>query len=932
MVVVEAITIGMVGWFVTPNITELMRVARECAADRYKLLRGSKEKLGKLAEDLEDIKRLLDQASTTIVYDQERLNDLWHLKDYIHDAEEVLDQFVLEIKATSGLINGMKRNKVSSSLSKQLVKVINNLGETRQRTRDLQQLSQSSVLRKAETGPATVRDRSRGSFLGYDKQYTQLVSMLEQQHGNKDTMRKEQHVIAIVGHGGMGKTELARQVFRDVQGKFGLQIWVHAYDKKTEFELLKEIWKSIAGDKLVGDMSLACLQRELGNRLASQKERCLLVVDDVWNHERANSEVERKEAGAALDLFMRFAKQGSRIVMTSRAEICSTTLNADATIVLDGIKPEEITSLVKASDTASLTKDCSRIDELLNKEVPKLNGSPLAAVEIADELKRHTTSSEWCDILKNIKQHLGSVLSSHLCTYRHLPPHLQRCFGFCSIFPDNWKFEPEKLTWMWIAHGFVDVEAIQHGQSMEDVATGYFDSLVRRSLFQQVESGGRGRTYVIHEQIHWMIRLASVNNCISISDNGSHNAATRSIPTTVRHLSVTSSCFDQLKEYDSTVINKVRTLLILKNDDGTGGDTTIDKGILKKFKGVRVLDLTQTGLTQLPGTIGKLKHVRYLGLPSTMRTLCDQLTELLFLQTFTVSNDGGRKEHSCQLQKFPRNMSSLINMRHLDINTDCITNISGIGTMVKLQGSIVFRAMRASEKEGHGMSELAGMTSLSGTLSIKGLDAVASKDEATAAQLAGKSSVKVLKLEWGPPDPRQVNEGPTGPSVAVLEGLQPHCHLEDLHITRYPGDSSPTWLGGLPMLTRLYLKNCRKLKALPALGGLPCLQLLDIKELTVVERIDRGFCGSSGPKEPVAFRNLKKMVLDDMPELVAWDDMPKGAFPRLSDISITDCPKLSTLSGLQWFRCDQVRVKGCPVTPETLRATFSAHAPTCKFY
>ncbi|KAM0825033.1 hypothetical protein ACQ4PT_069827 [Festuca glaucescens] len=167
----------MVGWFVTPNIAELMRIARECAADRYKLLRGSKEKLGKLAQDLEDIKRLLDQASTTFVNDQARLADLWQLKDYVHDAEEVLDQFVLEIKATNGLINGMKYNKVSSSLSKQLVKVLKNLGETRQRARDLQhhQPSQSSVLRKAETGHLPVRDGS--SFLGYDKEYMKLKAL-----------------------------------------------------------------------------------------------------------------------------------------------------------------------------------------------------------------------------------------------------------------------------------------------------------------------------------------------------------------------------------------------------------------------------------------------------------------------------------------------------------------------------------------------------------------------------------------------------------------------------------------------------------------------------------------------------------------------------------------------------------------------------------
>uniref|UniRef100_A0ACD5Y9W8 Uncharacterized protein n=2 Tax=Avena sativa TaxID=4498 RepID=A0ACD5Y9W8_AVESA len=889
-----------------------MRVARDCAAIRYKVLIGNKEMLGKLAQDLEEIKHLLEQASTTFVQDQSRLDGLWRLKDDIHDAEEVLDQFVLEIKATNGLIiDGIKSNRIS--LSAQLAKVLKNLDKTRLKARELPQLPRSSILTRAETGPIPVRDKS--SFFGYHDEYNQLYSMLEQQPaagGNK--------VIAIVGHGGMGKTELARQAFRDAQDKFDLRIWVHAYSKNTEFDLLQEIWRSVAGDRPVGKMNVTCLQKELEKLLESK--RCLLVLDDVWNHESATCEVERKHAWHALQSFTRFAGGGSRIVMTTRAKICSTTFQADASIIfLDGMKPDEITRLV--NDTANnVWTDCSKIQDLLAKQVPELKGSPLAAVEIGEELKGSSPShKKCCEILEDIKQHLGSVLACHLHTYRHLPSHLQRCFEFCSIFPDNWRFEPEKLTRMWIAHGFV--EGTQQGPTMEDIARGYFDSLVGRSLFQEVEqqgAGGRETTYVIHEQIHWMIRLASAKNCISIS-------APRSIPTTVRHLSVTSGCFDQLKEC-STVLNNVRTLLILKNAGGSGGDTTIDKGTLKLFKGVRVLDLTETGLTQLPGTIGKLRHVRYLGLPSTMRTLCEQLTGLLFLQTFSVSYDGRRKEHTCQLQKFPKNMNRLINMRHLDINTECITNISGIGTMVKLQGSIVFKVIRGSEKEGHGVSELAKMSYLSGTLGIRGLDAVAGKEEAMAAGLASKGKVKVLKLEWGASDPRQFNEAPTDAAAAVLEGLQPHCDLRDLRITRYPGATSPSWLMAMEKLTCLYLRNCRRLKALLALGGLPCLELLDIKELTIVKRIDGGFCGSSS--SPGAFPSLKTIVLDDMPELVAWDDMPKGAFPLLSDISIIDCPKLS-LSGLalEWCRSPpEMRVKGCSaITPGTLPKGVS----TCKF-
>ncbi|XBI87715.1 putative disease resistance protein RGA3 [Triticum dicoccoides] len=919
-----AVAVSVMGWFLSPHITELMKVARDCATTNYMLYWGGKKKLEKLVEDLEDIKRLLDPASTAFVKNQAKLEQLWRLKDDIHDIEEILDSFQVEIRnaeATSSS-NLSKKKKIYDNkvmLMGKLVKVLKSVGETRKRARDLQRGAQQgapcSILARRETGPNSVRDQK--SFFGYQKEYAQLISLLQKQPDGNKVDIKVKLVIAIVGHAGMGKTELARQAFRTAEDKFDLGIWVHAYGKNTEFELLKEIWKSVAGHKPVGEMNVACLQRELRELLASK--RCLLVLDDVWNHELAADEAERKHAWQALDLFTRCAQDGSRIVMTTRAKICSATFKADASIILDGIKDKEMTFLLNHTANGTTENSDHGVQERIEKQVSKLKGSPLAAVEIGEDLEQKTTSKEKCDIFDDIQSHLGTVYQQHLFTYQHLQPHLQRCFQFCSIFPYNWRFEPDKLCKMWMALGFVEEMTLSTGvSSMEDVTRGYFDDLVNRSLFQLEQSKGGGdkqARYVIHEQIHWMIRLASKKNCISISGDSTSVAKT-SIPETVRHLSVASNCLDELrKKYPSSVLNKMRTLLVLKNDDDSKS-STVDKGILKLFKGVRVLDLTAaTGLTHLPGTIHNLKHVRYLGLPSTMRNLCDEVTELFFLQTFSLD---GKKQNTCRLQKFPKHMNKLVNMRHLDIDMECIANINGIGRMAKLQGPIEFKAIRSSEKEGHAVSELAGMDSLRGTLSIKGLDDVPSKEEAMKARLEQKSAVKVLKLEWGPPDPRRVNGGPAdSDAVAVLEGLQPHRDLHELRITRYPGATSPSWLGvKMEKLTSLYLRNCRKLNALPVLGELPCLELLDVKELSCVETIDSDFCGAG------TFLKLKKVVLDDMPGLLSWGDMPKLAFPELTEVSIVDCPRLSSLSGLELCAGPlSLRVKGCPhITPETLKA------------
>lgn len=59
-------------------------------------------------------------------------------------------------------------------------------------------------------------------------------------------------------------------------------------------------------------MNVSILQKKMENLLASK--RCLLVLDDVWNHELATNEEEREQASLALESIMSFAQGGSRIV------------------------------------------------------------------------------------------------------------------------------------------------------------------------------------------------------------------------------------------------------------------------------------------------------------------------------------------------------------------------------------------------------------------------------------------------------------------------------------------------------------------------------------------------------------------------------------------------------------------------------------------
>ncbi|KAI0514193.1 hypothetical protein KFK09_010228 [Dendrobium nobile] len=49
-----------------------------------------------------------------------------------------------------------------------------------------------------------------------------------------------------------------------------------------------------------------------------------------------------------------------------------------------------------------------------------------------------------------------------------LPKHLQNCFAFCCIFPQDHWFDKDDLVRMWIASGFILLPCIR-GEAAEDI-------------------------------------------------------------------------------------------------------------------------------------------------------------------------------------------------------------------------------------------------------------------------------------------------------------------------------------------------------------------------------------------------------------------------------------------------------------------------------
>jgi hypothetical protein len=878
------------GWLVCPVIRIVVDKAKSCAADRMRWLNGGvpdalKQLDGALTE-LRAVAGAVERSRGGRANGGGGDLDRWllQLKDAVHEADEVVDEFEYRSlrpdggkvdRARSSLVKLGKQLSGTDEPLNRLKAVIEKLGRIMASSGRLMQVAGLEASWSGELSGhhyPTLEDPDTGSLLeddrvfGRDAERKDMVSWLVATGPPHCPDRRAAAipVAAIMGLGGMGKTTLARVLLHDhsVKAAFDPVMWVCPGATYHKVELVKQILQSAAVQVPDNMKNFDVLQKQLEKAVSSR--RFLLVLDNVWN--RGNMDAYMwSEVLAPL----RSGHPWSKIIVTTRKNDVAKSLNASKRITLGGLAFADVWSLFTriafSSDSIDKHPALHAIGEQL---VPKLKGLPLAAKVVGGMLKSTRSIREWrriseMEIYDNVR------LTLELC-YRNLQEHLQPCFAICSIFPKNWRFKRDKLVKMWMALDFIQPA---DGRKLEDVGKEYFDQLVGGSFFHERKEGHQNY-YYIHDLMHDLAESVSRIDCARVE-----NVEEKQIPSTVRHLSVTGDAVMHLK--GRCHLDRLRTFIILKQSSSSLAQLPDD--ILKELKGVRVLGLDGCGMVDLSDKIGQLIHLRYLSLCKTITRLPQSLTKLFLLQTLSIPK-------RYRLEEFPKDMRNLKYLRHLDMDRASTSKVVGIGELIHLQGSIEFHVKR---EKGHTLEDLYDMNDLCRKLHIKNLDVVTSKQEACKAGLRKKHGIKVLELEWN-------STGKSVPSVdaEVLEGLEPHPHVEEVRIRRYHGNTPPSWLNmsfrkesKLCLLKSLYLTNCRKWEVLPPLGQLPCLKVLHLKEMCALKQIGSEFYGA----KLIAFPCLTDLEFDDMPLWAEWakeDNKIINVFPKLRKLNLLNCPKL----------------------------------------
>ncbi|CDP21346.1 unnamed protein product [Coffea canephora] len=282
------------------------------------------------------------------------------------------------------------------------------------------------------------------------------------------------------------------------------------------------------------------------------------------------------------------------------------------------------------SDEESWTLFCNRtfqsngcpsnLEKVSRKILKKCEGLPLAIVAMGGvlALKDKDRIDEWEMILHGFSGEvdgsgkLERIRRILLLSYNDLPHHLKSCLLYLSIYPEDYRIKRidiYNILDTWIALGFIEEK---EGMTATDIAKRYLKELINRSLIQVKGTRHNGilKECGIHDFLREMIVSKSKEQSFTTVATG---YCTR-WPGKVRHLAIHNFTDNPPQGFNS--LKSLRSLRTFKYED------PLTTSFLSKFlcggpKLLKVLNLREAELDNIPKAVFKLFHLKYLNLSDT---------------------------------------------------------------------------------------------------------------------------------------------------------------------------------------------------------------------------------------------------------------------------------------------------------------------------
>ncbi|XP_066342794.1 disease resistance protein RPM1-like [Miscanthus floridulus] len=455
-----------------------------------------------------------------------------------------------------------------------------------------------------------------------------------------DLKEKNYKIATVWGMGGVGKTTLVDHVYKIVKPDFDVAAWVTVSQSYQVEDLLKRIAREFGIITDAINMEIRSLVEIIRKHL--EGKRYILVLDDVW---------EKDVWINIMEVFP--TKCSRRFVMTSRKLEVASLATSNCTIEMEPLGYKHSLELFcRLTFSNSDDRRCPlELLDLAVKFLQKCEGLPIAIACIGRLLSfKQPTYSEWDSVYKelelqssnNVMQGVDSILKVSL---EDLPYELKNCFLHCAMFPEDYELKRRRSIRHWITSGFIKVK---ENKTLEQVAEGYLNDLVNRSLLQVVRKNASGRVKCcrMHDVIRHLALDKAAKECFGKVYEGH---GTFSVDGT-RRLSIKSTNIVPLNPSGATHLRAIYVF--------TSSAVDLLRTILASTTLLSTLDLQGTEIKSLPNEVFSLFNLRFLGLRYTgIETLPEAVGRLQNLEVLDAVGTG--------LLSLPKNVAKLKKLRYL---------------------------------------------------------------------------------------------------------------------------------------------------------------------------------------------------------------------------------------------------------------------------
>ncbi|XVF78132.1 hypothetical protein PTKIN_Ptkin14bG0104800 [Pterospermum kingtungense] len=543
------------------------------------------------------------------------------LKDYVKNLRRIRDELNSKMDDIALRLESERRH-VGKAPRKEVENWLKNVKEMVVEAEDVE--------KKVKKGRYLLR-----ACLGklVDEKTQELQKILDKAPSVSDSLKEEVSKIGVWGMGGVGKTTIMKHIYNDLleAKKFDQVIWV-TVSKELNIEKLQDDIASALKEVLPEKGDKVRRAGQLLGMLKKAKKH-VLILDAVWDR------ISLEDVGIPEPT----SSNGCKLVLTTRKEEVCKFIGCD--------------------------EECA--------------GLPLTIVVVAGTLKGVDDPHIWNNALNELKQRIGGVegieaevIERSKFSFDHLKDEkVKHCFLYCALYPEDFDIEKDEQIQCWIDEGFID--EMDTRRQMMDKGHARLKRLEDNCLLENAYDELRGECVKMHDAVRDMALsvITSMNHPRCMIKAG---IQLKSLPkeeewaADIEKVSVMSNSISEIPTHLSLAKCQLLTTLLLQENP----IRSFPDPFFSNMPCLSVLNLSRTLIECLPDSISELKNLTALLLQWCVRLKhVPSLSKLQKLKKLDLSYSG--------MEEVPEGMETLVNLRYLDLYADSLMEVPS-GLLPKL--------------------------------------------------------------------------------------------------------------------------------------------------------------------------------------------------------------------------------------------------------